>query len=181
MSPPLSGSEKSGSATRDNSIWRAVSVAALVAVAVAALGGFATEIGPWYRSLKKPGFQPPDWLFGPAWTLIYAFTVAAAARSWVAVAHREETARLRKWIVALFAFNICLNVLWSMLFFSVKRPDWAMLEVVFLWGSIAALIWTIWRVDRIAAWLLVPYQAWVTFASILNLAIVQLNAPFIHS
>jgi tryptophan-rich sensory protein len=166
---------------RGNSIWKAVGVATLVALAVAALGGIATEIGPWYRALKKPAFQPPDWLFGPAWAIIYAFTVASAARAWAAVGHLADAPRLRKWIIALFAFNICLNVLWSVLFFSVRRPDLALMEVVFLWGSIAGLIWTMWRVDKIAAWLLVPYQAWVTFASILNIAVVQLNAPFIRT
>ena len=160
------------------SIWKPVAVAALAAVLVAAIGGFATEIGPWYRSLVKPSFQPPDWLFGPAWTVIYAFTVLSAAKAWVAVADRPDSNRLRRWIVGLFAFNIVLNILWSLLFFTFRRPDWALFEVVFLWASIAALIWTMWRVSRPAAWLLVPYQTWVTFASILNIAVVQLNAPF---
>ncbi len=160
------------------SIAKPVAVAGITAVLVATLGGFATEIGPWYRSLDKPSFQPPDWLFGPAWTVIYAFTVVAAAKAWVAVAEHPECDRLRKWMVGLFAFNIVLNILWSLLFFRLRRPDWAMIEVVFLWSSIAALIWTLWRVSRPAAWLLVPYQTWVTFASILNIAVVQLNAPF---
>jgi tryptophan-rich sensory protein len=153
-------------------------VAAVVAMAVATVGGFATEIGPWYRALRKPFFQPPDWLFGPAWTVIYGLTAASAAMAWAAVSGRADRARLRWWIAGLFAFNILLNITWSLLFFTIQRPDWAMIEVVFLWASISALIFTIWRVNRSAAWLLVPYQAWVTFASVLNIAVVQLNAPF---
>lgn len=138
---------------------------------VAVLGGLATDVGPWYRALRKPSFQPPDWLFGPAWTVIYALAATSAATAW----HAMETARGRALIVGLFLFNIMLNILWSVLFFVAKRPDHAMIEVIFLWASIAALIWVLWPRSRLAAWLLVPYLAWVTFASLLNLAIFQLN------
>ena len=151
--------------------WTEVLVAAALALCVAILGGLATDIGPWYRALNKPAFQPPDWLFGPAWTLIYALITAAAVKAWRAAGDR----RGRQWIVGLFGFNLTLNVLWSLLFFSARRPDWAMFEVVLLWASIAALIWTIYPRSKSAAWLLVPYLSWVTFASLLNMAIVQLN------
>ncbi len=151
--------------------WKPYAVAAGVALCVAMLGGLATDIGPWYRALKKPSFQPPDWLFGPAWTVIYALASVAAATAWRAM----QTARGRALVIGLFAFNIFLNVLWSVLFFRLQRPEHAMVEVVFLWASIAALIWVLSPRSTLAAWLLVPYLAWVTFASILNLAIVQLN------
>ena len=86
--------------------------------------------------------------------------------------------RDRYWVLGLFALNINLNVLWSGLFFRVQRPDLALVEVVFLWLSIVALIVVLWRMSRMASALLLPYLAWVTFAAALNLAVVRLNAPF---
>jgi tryptophan-rich sensory protein len=81
-------------------------------------------------------------------------------------------------VVSLFALNLALNVLWSVLFFALRRPDWALAEVVALWMSIAVLIGVLARHPRSGAWLLAPYLAWVSFAAVLNLAIVRLNAPF---
>ena len=81
-------------------------------------------------------------------------------------------------MLGLFAVNALLNVLWSELFFTVKRPDWALAEVVPFWLSILALILVLWPVSRDAGWLLMPYLVWVLFAGCLNLAIVRLNAPF---
>lgn len=153
--------------------WKPYAVAGLVAIAVALIGGAVTDIGPWYRALRKPSFQPPDWLFGPAWTLIFTLAAVSAATAWRSM----ETARGRGMVAVLFLFNIVLNILWSVLFFALKRPDHALIEVTFLWASIAALIFVLWRRSPLAAWLLVPYLAWVTFASLLNLAIVQLNGP----
>jgi tryptophan-rich sensory protein len=156
------------------SVPRDVAVAALLALCVAILGGLATDIGPWYRGLLKPSFQPPDWLFGPAWTLIYTLITAASVVAW----RGAQNASARRSLLILFGFNLALNVLWSLLFFRARRPDWALVEVVFLWASIAALIWTLYPRSRLAAWLLVPYLSWVTFASLINMAVVQLNAPF---
>lgn len=155
----------------DASRWKPLAIAASAALFAAILGGLVTDLSPWYRALKKPSFQPPEWLFGPAWTLIYALGALSAATAWRAM----KTAGTRALVVGLFMFNISLNVLWSAIFFWFRRPDHAMIEVVFLWASIAALIWVIWPRSRLAAWLLVPYLAWVTFASLLNLAILQLN------
>jgi tryptophan-rich sensory protein len=138
------------------------------------LGGLATEIGPWYRALKKPSFQPPDWLFGPAWTTIFALTAVAAANAWSTAASVDD----RRRVVIAFVVNGVLNVLWSVLFFKLRRPDWALIEVGVLWLSIAWLIAVSWPISNISGWLLVPYLAWVTFAAMLNLAVVKLNAPF---
>jgi len=146
-------------------------VAVSAAVAVAAAGGALTDLGPWYRALAKPAWQPPDWLFGPAWTLIFACTAVAGAQAW----RRTANPALRRRIVALFAANGVLNVLWSLLFFHLQRPAWALLEVVALWLSILALIVTLAAAWRPAAWLLAPYLAWVSFAAVLNAAIVYLN------
>jgi len=157
-----------------NSRWRPIGAAALSATAVGALGALTTELGTWYYDLHKPSWQPPDWLFGPAWTLIFALAALAGVLYW-----REEFKReARLQILAAFALNAFLNTLWSLLFFRLKRPDLALDEVGFLWLSIALLIVLLKRRSTAAAWLLVPYLLWVSFASFLNWTIVQLNAPF---
>jgi translocator protein len=148
--------------------------AALGVAVVAGLGGLATELGPWYRALKQPWWQPPDWAFGPAWSVIYLLTAVAAVRVWLrAHASRERV----QWLVALAA-NGAINVFWSWLFFKARRPDWALAEVALLWLSIVLLIVLARRHDSVAALLLVPYLLWVAFAASLNYAVVRLNGPF---
>lgn len=153
---------------------RPVLTAAAAAVFVAILGGAATQIGPWYFGLYKPSWQPPDWLFAPVWTAIYGLTALAGVLAWNLIADRERRLRL----MALFALNALLNVLWTELFFGLKRPDWALAEVVPFWLSILALVIIIFQVSRTGGWALVPYLLWVLFAGVLNLAIVRLNGPF---
>ncbi|MCU0837414.1 MAG: tryptophan-rich sensory protein [Rhodospirillales bacterium] len=155
-------------------LWTPILVAAIVTFAVAALGSALTDIGPWYYALKKPSWQPPDWLFPVGWTIIFTLTATAAVLSWRAAYGTPLSA----WIVVLFAFNGVLNALWSALFFRLQRPDWALIEVVLLWLSIVALIAVTALVSRTAAVLLLPYLLWVTFASALNTAVVRMNAPF---
>lgn len=138
---------------------------------MATLGGLTTDTGPWYQALHKPSFQPPDWLFAPAWTLIYALITASAVTAWWHV----PPARGRRWVIALFCLNLALNLLWSILFFALRHPNWALFEVGALWASIAALIIAIWPFSRRAALFLVPYFVWVSFASVINYAVVQLN------
>lgn len=154
--------------------WRPILSAALAATAVATLGALTTELGSWYYALRKPVWQPPDWLFGPAWTLIFALAALAAVLYWRRVEDRERRLQL----LAAFAINAFLNTLWSLLFFRLKRPDLALYEVGFLWLSIVALIVLLRRGSATAAWLIAPYLAWVSFAAYLNLTIVRLNAPF---
>ena len=151
-----------------------VAYAAGWAIAVAACGGLITEIGPWYWGLKKPWFQPPDWLFGPAWTIIFALSATAAVYAW----RRTATDLDRRAIVIAYVVNGVFNVFWSLLFFKLHRPDWALWEVTFLWVSILVMIWTVRRFSTLAAWFVVPYLLWVSFASVLNYSIVQLNQPF---
>jgi tryptophan-rich sensory protein len=143
-------------------------------MATAAVGGTLTDIGPWYQSLRQPAWKPPDVLFGPAWTLIYAFAVASAVIAWRAAPDRKA----REWLIGLFALNGFLNVLWSLLFFRLQRPDWALLEVPALWLSIALLMLVLGRSARLSALLLLPYFAWVSFAAVLNAAVVRLNGAF---
>ena len=161
-------------AVRSMSIAKPVAAAAGAAVTVALIGMTVTDLGPWYQSLQKPAWQPPDWLFGPVWTLIFALAALSAVIGW-----RSTTGPARReWMVVLFAVNGFLNILWSLLFFRLHRPDWALAEVGLLWLSIAALMIFLGRFAKPAAWLLAPYLVWVSFAAVLNATVVKLNAPF---
>ena len=155
-------------------LWIPVLTAGCAAILVATLGATMTDLGSWYQELTKPSWQPPDWLFGPAWTLIFALAAIAAVAAW----RRAPTEADSEWIIILFAANGILNVLWSALFFHFHRPDWALIEVPFLWLSILVPIVVFWRYSKAASALLLPYLAWVTFAAILNYEVVHLNGPF---
>jgi tryptophan-rich sensory protein len=150
----------------------AVAVAATLVLVVS--GAWATDLGPWYYGLKQPGWKPSDAWFGPVWTTIFTLTAWAGLRGWAGAGEGAP----RAWLVGAFALNGVLNLLWSVLFFKLRRPDWALAEVVLLWLSIVLLIVVCAQHDRWAPWLLVPYLIWVGFAAILNLAVVRLNAPF---
>jgi len=149
-------------------------VAALAVIAVAVAGGLMTEVGDWYESLKFPKLRPPNWLFAPAWTVIFALIAASGVVGWE---HAESPqARLR--LIGLFVINAVLNVLWSPLFFKIRRPDLALYELAVFWLSILALVIELSRLSSLAGWLIAPYLAWVTFAGWLNWRVVQLNKPF---
>jgi translocator protein len=152
--------------------WKPILIAALAALAVAGLGALMTDLGPWYADLRKPAWQPPDWLFGPGWTLIFGLCALSGYLAWRGAPNR----RGREWIVALFALNGFLNVLWSALFFRLRRPDWALAGAALAFNPVIDR--TMSRYSSAAGVLLVPYLPWVSFAAILNLAIVQLNGPF---
>ena len=146
-------------------------IAFLIAITVGGIGGAATEIGPWYYSLIKPSWQPPDWAFGPIWTLIYITTGIAGVRAW-----RLGDARQRRLFLIALLINCVLNVLWSLLFFKMHRPDLALIEVVVLWLSIVPLILLPLRYSPRSSLLMLPYVVWVSVAAYLNLTIVRLNA-----
>ena len=149
-------------------------VAAAAALAVAATGGSLTRIGPWYHALHKPGWTPPDPAFGLIWTIIFSLTAIAGVLAWRG-ARRPTT---REWLIGLFALNGFLNIAWSLLFFALQRPDWALIEAVALWLSVAGLIAFAWPLSRLAGLLLAPYLVWVTVATLLNYEVVRLNPPF---
>lgn len=151
-----------------------VLVAAGAALAVAGLGALMTDLGDWYRQLEQPAWKPPDWLFGPAWTLIFGLAATAGVAAWRQAPDKAS----REWLLALFALNGFLNVLWSLLYFRLRRPDWALLEVGLLWLSVLLLILVLGRYCRQARWLLLPYLAWISVAGALNWGTVQLNGPF---
>lgn len=148
-------------------------IAAAVATMVALVGMTITDTGSWYRGLVQPRWAPADAAYGVAWTAIYAFTALAGVTGWLAM----PVGREREWLIGLFALNGFLNIVWSLLFFRLHRPDWASIEILALWLSIAALLVFIWRRSMIGAVLLLPYLLWVTFAGYLTMTIVHLNGP----
>lgn len=156
--------------SRSRPIW----IAAAAALAVAVVGGLMTDIGPWYMGLAQPAWKPPDWAFGPVWTTIFALAAAAGVVGW----RRAPSSAARETMLALFAANGFLNVLWSLLYFRLHRPDWSLLEVPLLWLSVLALIVLLARFAKAAAWLLMPYLVWVAIAAVLNWQTVKLNGPF---
>lgn len=161
--------------TRANRSWIApVAVAGAAAIAVAVMGATVTEIGPWYRALAKPAWTPPDAAFGMIWTIVFTTTALAAVAAWRG-ARDGRTAEL---LIGLFALNGFLNILWSLLFFRAHRPDWALIEVGFLWASIVVLMAVAARGSRAAVLLLLPYLVWVSVAAALNWQVVQLNPSF---
>lgn len=154
--------------------WPTALVAVVLAFAVGGTGGALTDLGPWYANLQQPSWKPPDWAFGPAWTTIFLLCAAAGTISWVAA----SSAAQRRTILLAFAINAFLNVLWSALFFHLHRPDWSLWEVGALWLSVLSLVIVCGRLSRLAGALLLPYLAWVAYASTINYGVVQLNGPF---
>ncbi|MGO9422817.1 TspO/MBR family protein [Roseiarcus sp.] len=151
-----------------------VIVVALASVTVCAVaGGLMTEIGPWYEGMNFPRLRPPNWLFGPAWTVIFLLIAASGVVAWGAA-----DAERRTLIAVLFAINGVLNILWSPLFFKLRRPDWALYELGPFWLSIVALVFVLFGIRPLAGWLILPYLVWVTFAGWLNWRVVVLNRPF---
>ena len=148
-----------------------VSVAVCEAVGIVSALFTTRAIPTWYATLVKPSFNPPNWVFGPAWTVLYALMGAAAFLVWRA---GLSSSRVRV-ALALFSVQLALNFAWSWLFFGIHQPGWAFAEIVALWIAIAATIAAFFGVSRAAGWLMTPYLAWVTFAAALNLAVWQLN------
>ncbi|CAN5360584.1 tryptophan-rich sensory protein [soil metagenome] len=155
-----------------------MSIVILVAIGLTVLllaaGGLSTQIGPWYRDLKKPSWNPPNWLFGPAWTVILGLAAWSGVLAWNGAPDGSAHAK----IAVLFGANMLFHFLWSPLFFTLKRPDWALIEAPFLWLSVLGLVMGTSPYSPLASWLVVPYLAWVSFAVVLNATIVKLNAPF---
>ena len=151
-----------------------LSVAFVISFATAGIGGALTDLGPWYQALKQPDWKPPDAAFGVIWSTIFTLGAFSGWLAW----RKAPLLRERLVVLAVFLINLCLNVLWSWLFFVQHRPDWSLVELYFLWASTVAMIVVSWRHSRLAAVLLVPYLAWVTTAGFLNQANIQLNGPF---
>ena len=143
-------------------------------LAVAILGGFATDLGPWYQALKEPFWKPPDFAFGPIWSAIFIFSGIA----WVGVKNLTSDASILSRLNVLFWLNAGLNLLWSILYFRFQRPDWSLYEAVFLWLSVLAILLTTRKISTRYSLYLLPYLIWVSIAIVLNWDTVRLNGPF---
>lgn len=154
--------------------WWPIAVATAAAILLAVAGAVLTRLDDWYYGLKQPFWKPPDWAFGPAWTLIFTLAAIAGVRGWL----QGTDGDFRFWLITLFVSNGLLNIGWSWLFFNLRRPDWALLEVVFLWLSVLALMLLLRTVLPTNYLLLLPYLIWVGYASTINLAVVRYNGPF---
>jgi benzodiazapine receptor len=139
----------------------------------AAIGGSATSrtVSSWYDKLAKPAFNPPNWLFGPAWTVLYILMALAAFLVW----NRGLAVPGVKIALALFLVQLVLNALWSVFFFGMRSPLLGLVDIVPLWLAILTTTILFFRVAATAGWLLVPYLAWVSFATALNAAVLRLN------
>jgi len=148
-------------------------VSIVVCVGVAGLGGAVTRpnVEPWLDRLERPSFAPPNWVFAPVWTLLFLGMAVAAWLVW----RRGLSAHGVVPALVVFGVQLGLNLLWSTLFFGMRRIDLAFVEVFFLWGAIAWTIALFAPISTIAAWLLAPYLAWVTFAAVLTGAFLRLN------
>lgn len=129
--------------------------------------GISNTPAGWYATLAKPFFNPPNWIFGPVWTILYVMIAIAGARTWL---RRNTGGAMTAWWVQLG-----LNFLWSPVFFTLQSPAWALAVILALLVGIVVFIRTSWGRDRVSAWLFVPYLAWVAFATTLNASIVYLN------
>ena len=149
--------------------------------AVAALGWFGmtflaaaigSQAGPgsWYAGLNKPTWNPPNWVFGPVWTYLYLTMALAAWRVW-----RRGGWTNRRTPLLMYLLQLILNAFWSPIFFGLQQPGFAFAEILLLWAAIAGTLVLFLRVDRIAGILLVPYLAWVSFATFLNFTLWRLN------
>ena len=156
--------------------WPSLIVAIAISFGVAGLGGALTDLGPWYQQLEKPAWKPPDAAFGVIWSAIFTLCAFSAWWAW----HASTQARQRRTLLALFATNAALNVLWSTVYFQWHRLDWALVELVFLWLSIVALMWHVRGHARASAWMLLPYLVWVSAAGVLNWDTWRLN-PQAHA
>ena len=153
--------------------WLALAVFLVICLGTAALGAAVTNLSvrDWYATLEKPSWSPPNWLFGPVWTTLYIGMAVAAWLVW------RKRGLAQGWLpLTLFGIQLTLNAIWSVLFFGFRSPGAAFVEIILLWFAILATIIVFARHSALAAALLVPYLAWVSFATALNSALWWMNS-----
>ncbi len=148
-------------------------ISIVIAQAAGGIGGLFTsaKIPSWYATLAKPSWNPPSWVFGPVWTLLYLLMGLAAAMVYV----RRRESPVAGAALTAYGVQLVLNMLWSYLFFGLESPAAAFAGIIALWIAIVITGILFWRVSHGAAWLLLPYLLWVSFAAVLNYAIWRLN------
>jgi tryptophan-rich sensory protein len=149
----------------------------VIAVALCQLAGIIgsaftfSAIPAWYAFLNKPAFSPPNWLFGPVWTMLYTLMGISLYLVW----KTRFNKKFKNIALNIFYIQLILNSVWSILFFGLRNPVYAFIEIIMLWLTIAISIKTFYKINKTASYLLVPYLLWVSFASVLNFAIAILN------
>ena len=148
-------------------------IAVSLPLALGAFAGFFTSpsLKGWYSIINKPSFNPPNWIFAPVWTMLYLMMGIAFYIVWI----RVEENKLRTKAIMYYFIQLVLNFCWTIIFFYAAKPGWAFAEIILLWIMIAATINKFSKISKPAAWLLVPYIVWVSFAAVLNFAIWRLN------
>lgn len=154
-----------------------LAISILIPLLAGFTGSFFTtpSIATWYASIQKPSFNPPNWIFGPVWTTLFILMGIALYLIWTNGSRKGASIKARKAAYQIFAVQIILNILWSFLFFYFHCPTCAFIEIILLWLAILANIIFFWKISRTAAYLLIPYLLWVSFASVLNFMIMVLN------
>ena len=149
-------------------IWK-LFISIFLPFLASAIGGLftASSVSTWYVTLNKPSFNPPSWIFGPVWTILYLLMGISLYLVWIK--------KYSKPAFVVFGLQLVLNALWSILFFGLNVPLYAFIEIVFLWVAILMTIIYFYRINRTSAYLLIPYILWVSFATVLNFAIFLLN------
>lgn len=155
-----------------NALALVVSVAACFGAAAIGSAFTSPAIPTWYAGLSKPAWTPPSWLFGPVWTLLYLSMGVAA---WLVWRERANYTGVRLALL-IFGVQLALNALWSIIFFGMKRPGLAFIEIMILWEAILLTFLAFRRIDTLAALLLLPYLLWVSFAALLNFTIWRMNS-----
>ena len=151
-----------------------ISIFVATCIAVGYLSGIVTRssVETWFPTLVKPSFNPPGWIFAPVWSLLYAMMGVAAGLIWSRIDYEKEAVRNA---LIFFVVQLALNALWSLLFFGLKNPLLALIEILLLWLMIYETYIKFTKIDKIAGYLLIPYIFWVSFATILNASIWWLN------
>jgi translocator protein len=151
-----------------NKFWKLI-ISIIIPFLASVIGSLftASSVSTWYVELIKPSFNPPSWVFGPVWTILYLFMGISLYLVW--------TSTFNKKAITFFGIQLTLNVIWSILFFGLQQPLFAFIEIIFLWVFILLTIIYFYKINKTASYLLMPYILWVTFAAVLNLAIFLLN------
>jgi len=149
--------------------WIKLIISIVICLLAGAIGALFTadSVGTWYLTLSKPSFNPPPWIFAPVWTALYVLMGIALYIVW----KNKDSG----FAIPVFAVHLVLNSLWSFLFFGMKNIQFAFIEIIFLWVSILLCIILFYRISKPAAYLLVPYILWVSFATVLNYELMRLN------
>ena len=153
--------------------WFALAAWIGLCMAIGFVGGFLFKPGAWFAALDKPFFNPPAWLFAPVWTILYIAMGVAAWRIWCLPGSRARNQALQR-----FGVQLALNAAWTPVFFGAHALSGGLVVIVLMWLAIAVTIQRFHPLDKAAAWLLAPYLAWVSFATLLNVALLALNGKF---